>query len=118
MLFRSVLAKAWEESTWQSEREHVTSYIWKHSEIFRIGELVYPDDHSGLRWTVDQAEDLAFVRRVCRALSNRPISFQAVLDVVSRHPEFAAINLGIGTNEGYRKSLAEDRIVKAGEVVQ
>lgn len=103
------LERSWKESRWKSEREHVTSYIWKHPELFRIGSITNDQDQSNMRWTVDRREDLEFVRGVCRALAGRPVSLQAVLEIVARNESFAKVNSGISCNEGYRKSIMDDR---------
>jgi len=58
------LVKAWQEAKEPYEREHVTPYIKKHSEIFRIFNVENDIDLSGLRWTVDYPEDLEFVREI------------------------------------------------------
>ena len=55
------LEKAWQEARLSSEREHVTPYIWKHPEIFKIKNIFNDVDLSGLRWTLDTEEDFAFI---------------------------------------------------------
>jgi spore coat polysaccharide biosynthesis protein SpsF len=50
------------------EREHVTPFIYRRPERFSLGHLAQADDESALRWTVDTAEDYAFVARVYDAL--------------------------------------------------
>jgi len=46
------------------EREHVTPYIYRRPEIFRLAGVARHESLASLRWTVDVAEDLAFVRDV------------------------------------------------------
>lgn len=50
------------------EREHVTLGIYRRPEQFGIGSVRGARDLSDLRWTVDNADDLAFVRSVYDAL--------------------------------------------------
>ena len=51
------------------DHEHVTPYIYQHPEKFALRDLVDPDrNDSHLRWTVDTAEDYAYVARVYEAL--------------------------------------------------
>jgi spore coat polysaccharide biosynthesis protein SpsF len=52
------------EATDPAEREHVTMFLYRRPERFRIGHLVGEQDLSRLRWTVDTAADYAFVERV------------------------------------------------------
>lgn len=50
------------------EREHVTPFIYRRPERFRIAQLVQAEKLDGLAWTVDVADDLAFVEKVYEAL--------------------------------------------------
>lgn len=109
----AALEQAWREARWQSDREHVTPYIRNHPELFRLGNVAYTDDLSGLRWTVDQAQDLEFVRAVYGCLTGQSFGMADVLEVLKEHPEFMRINVGIERNEGYQKSLREDRLTQA-----
>jgi spore coat polysaccharide biosynthesis protein SpsF len=46
------------------EREHVTPFLYRNPERFRIAQLVQSAQMSDRRWTVDTAEDFEFVSRV------------------------------------------------------
>jgi spore coat polysaccharide biosynthesis protein SpsF len=46
------------------EREHVTPYIYRRPEAFRLAGVARHESLAKLRWTVDVPEDLAFVRDV------------------------------------------------------
>lgn len=107
----AALARAWREARLPSEREHVTPYIWKHPELFRLGNVKQDEDLSDLRWTVDEPRDLEFVRAVYRWLGPRSdFGMQEVLALLREHPELGRINAGIERNEGYRWSLERDAI--------
>jgi spore coat polysaccharide biosynthesis protein SpsF len=108
-----VLSQTWHEAHWASEREHVTPYIWKHPEIFRLYTVRHEPDLSSLRWTVDTVEDLAFVRAVYDHLY-RPgdiFGLDEVLTLLERKPALLELNAAQIRNEGYVKSLREDQIV-------
>jgi spore coat polysaccharide biosynthesis protein SpsF len=94
-----------------SEREHVTPYIRDHPEQFRLGAMKQNIDLSGLRWTVDNAEDFEFVRLVYEALypSNLRFDTADILELMGRRPELARINSHIARNEGLMKSVAADQ---------
>lgn len=105
------LEKAWLEARLMSEREHVTPYIWKNEELFNLRQVTQEMDLSGLRWTVDEPEDLEFVRRIYEHLYQPGQFFlmEEIVKLLERHPEFLEINQDFGTNEGYLHSLQEDR---------
>lgn len=111
---RDALKKAWGEAKMASEREHVTPYIRKHPELFKIGVVEHEKDLSSMRWCVDTERDLKFVREVYRRLykKGRIFLMKDVLELLKKHPELAEINKGIERNEGYAKSLREDRLVR------
>ena len=104
------LHRAFDEAILQSEREHVTPYIYKHPELFHVEHVKGGRDLSSLRWTVDEPSDLAFVTAVYSELyfDNPAFDTDAVLSLLQRRPELAALNGQFLRNEGYSKSLAND----------
>jgi spore coat polysaccharide biosynthesis protein SpsF len=107
----SVLEQAAAEAKLTSEREHVTPFIHKRPDRFRVSHFQGATDLSGLRWTVDEVEDLEFVRAVYAALyDHNPIFSTAdVLALLAERPELGRINASFARNEGYLKSLAADK---------
>jgi spore coat polysaccharide biosynthesis protein SpsF len=107
----AVLERTWKEAKMLSEREHVTSYIWKHPKIFKISSIKCDENLSNMRWTVDRKEDLMFVRAVYKKLYRTDTIFNMndILSLLKTHPELMNINRGITRNEGYRKSLEKDK---------
>lgn len=112
---RETLERTWRSAALKSEREHVTPYMRNHPELFRIGSLKNEEDLSSLRWTVDEAKDLDFVRSVYRYLAPNDVRMNDVLSVLRQHPELQTMNEGISRNEGYAKSLKEDAIINQAE---
>ena len=109
------LARAWREAALRSEREHVTPYIWKHPDRFRLANVRHAEDLSALRWTVDEAADLEFVRAVYARLgAGRAFGMDEVLALLRREPALSALNGSLTRNEGYAKSLRADRAAGAG----
>jgi spore coat polysaccharide biosynthesis protein SpsF len=102
------LGRAWKEACLNSEREHVTAYIYKHPELFRLGNVKNSIDLSHLRWTVDTPEDMEFVRAIYMRFKNTYFGMSEILTFLKIHPEIASINAGQVRNEGYLKSLNED----------
>lgn len=107
------LERTWQEARRQSEREHVTTFM-KVPGRMKTSNVAYKEDLSSLRWTVDEPEDLEFVRVVFRHLDSLDFGMIDVLDLLDRHPEIAEINTGITRNEGLKKSLRNDRFVESG----
>jgi spore coat polysaccharide biosynthesis protein SpsF len=103
------LERAHRNATLPSEREHVTSYIWTHPDLFRILSVEQERDLSAWRWTVDKPEDLEFVRAIYGHFRDRPlVPFEEIVAYVDAHPGLLGLNAGTARNEGYLKSLAED----------
>jgi spore coat polysaccharide biosynthesis protein SpsF len=78
------------------DREHVTPFIYRHPERFRLfaveaqGRVRRPDLHL----SVDHEQDLALVRAVVEALEPAEPLFGVadVVDFLDAHPEIAALN--------------------------
>jgi len=102
------LDRAWREAELASEREHVTPYVWKRPQIFRIGQVRQSPDLSAERWTVDEPRDLEFVRAVFREMGRPMFGQRQLLGLLERKPGLRRLNAGIECNEGYRRSLRMD----------
>jgi len=89
-----LLQRAARDATSPYDREHVTPFMYGPGAGTRRGVLRDDLDRSGLRWTVDLSEDLAFVRRVYEALYPRDPAFSAedVHRLLAAHPEIAALD--------------------------
>ena len=101
------LETAARETQLPSDREHVTAYIWRRPERFRLVNVAHSDDLSAGRWTVDTEADLAFVRAVYEALGRTAsrAGLAEVLRLLAERPELRA---GLRRNEGFERSLAAD----------
>jgi glutamate-1-semialdehyde 2,1-aminomutase/spore coat polysaccharide biosynthesis protein SpsF len=101
----AALATAAAQAAKPSEREHVTPYLRSRPEFRRVN-VEHHTDLSELRFTVDDARDLAFVREVYAYLApETDFGLSEILDLLTRHPELKTINKGTVPNEGYFKSL-------------
>jgi spore coat polysaccharide biosynthesis protein SpsF len=102
---RSMLSLADREATAASDREHVTPFLWRQPERFRLHAVVDAADRSSHRWTVDTEEDFELVRRLYTELEPRAGEFEydEVLDCLDRHPEWSEIN-----REVRQKSISEE----------
>ena len=102
---------AWTEAKLQSQREHVTLYINRQPERFKIGLVRYAKDLSDMRWTVDEPEDFEFVSRIYGTLypSKPDFTMNDVLALIDSRPELLELNDQFERNEGLKKSLAQDK---------
>ena len=108
----NALKEAWIEAKLASEREHVTPYIRKFPERLKLSNLRSPVNHGGKRWTLDNKEDYEFISSVYKHLSSVPnFGMNDVLKLLEKKPELEALNRHLTRNEGYAKSLKEDKIV-------
>lgn len=105
------LRKAWRDSSLASEREHVTPYIRKNPDKFKLANLECSEKLYQKRWTLDNPEDYEFIKIVYKNLYNRnPIfGMGEILEFLNERPEIEKINKMIKRNEGYLKSLKEDK---------
>ena len=81
----------------RASREHVTVFLrLERPDLFLCRSVMDHEDNSDLRWTVDTAEDLEFVRALYGALdlSTRPVPYPEMIAYVRAHPEM--INLDVG----------------------
>jgi spore coat polysaccharide biosynthesis protein SpsF len=101
---RDALDRADREATAPEEREHVTLGIWRHPERYGLRSVRGETDLSGLRWTVDEADDLRLVKRIYEELAPSGPNFEVpeILALLSRHPELAAMNAGVAQREFHR----------------
>jgi spore coat polysaccharide biosynthesis protein SpsF len=108
------LRRTWSNADLRSEHEHVTPYIWKNPEKFKLGEYVNP--HSGqkdIRITVDYPEDLRLIRKIYNILypSNPYFGLSDIINVLEKNPNLTWINNKYPRLEGYMLSLNEDKVV-------
>jgi spore coat polysaccharide biosynthesis protein SpsF len=90
------LERAWREAAQPYERSHVTPYLYQNPDLFRLLSVTHPRDYSGYRWTVDTAEDLAFVRAVYERLGvDGTFRWTDVIDLLAEEPELADLNSSV-----------------------
>ena len=106
------LARAHKEARLSSQREHVTPFIRDNAGIFRTATLPFFADHGGMRWTVDDEKDLVLVTKIYEGLKDKKAFTAAdVIDLLGKNPELLLINSATVRNEGYAKSLREDKLL-------
>ncbi len=110
----NALKEAWKNANLASEREHVTPYIRKNPS-FKHVNLEYNEDLSQKRWTLDNPEDYEFIKLIYENLyKNNPFfGMKEILKFTNENPEIEKINNSLSRNEGYLKSLKEDKILSS-----
>jgi spore coat polysaccharide biosynthesis protein SpsF len=105
-----ILEHAWRHATRRSDREHVTLFVHRQPERFRIGRYPSDTDLSHMRWTVDEPEDFELIQRIYETLYPRNPAFTTrdILDLLAEQPDLLELNRGIRRNEGLERSLAAD----------
>lgn len=103
LMNNATLKAAFQMAEGKEEREHVTMYIYRHPECFRIAQLTQVPNLSALRWTVDVLADFEFVTAVYEGLHsvNPAFSQTDVLDFLSKYPEIGRLNArDLASNKG------------------
>ena len=101
------------------EREHTTSFFWDRPERFRIGNVAWETGRSlaaSHRFTIDYAEDYAFVAAVYAALYTPyepPFSLARVLALLAERPDVLALNAKHVGVSWYRNHPGELKTIDA-----
>lgn len=106
------LKQAWKEAKWSSEREHVTQYIKKHGEFFRLKNFECPIAGIGnKRWTLDEDEDFVLIENIYQhfcGMGKEDFLTEDILEFLEKNPDIEKVNQMYARNEGLAKSLAND----------
>jgi len=106
----AALKEAWKRAKLSSEREHVTPFMRKNP-AFKLSNLEYNNDLSHKRWTLDNPEDYDFIKLIYQNIytKNPDFGMEEILEFIDKNPDIEKINRNINRNEGYLKSLKEDK---------
>lgn len=108
------LQDAWKNATLSSDREHVTPYIWRNSTVhnktlYRSKNYYSADDFSNIRLTVDEPADFNLVSTLVNQIGDNK-AWQDYVTVLIENPQLFSLNQSIRRNEGYMKSLKNDKL--------
>lgn len=106
------LETSWKNAKLKSEREHVTPYVYNNPEKFIMKNFTHRMDLSNYRLTVDTSEDFVVVSKIIEIFHDRWKEFdlEDVMNYLNENPDLLKINAQYKRNEGYLKSLREDKI--------
>ena len=103
------LEQAWKEAKLPSDREHVTTFIKKNKEVFKIYNLENNQKIPIYRLTIDRNEDLEFLRAIASNITKQPILMEDIYELFLQKPKILDLyNDGMNLTEGYNKSLKDD----------
>jgi spore coat polysaccharide biosynthesis protein SpsF len=103
------LEEAWKKSNLTSEREHVTPYI-KKSPLFKKGWRKFNDEFN-FKLSVDNHNDFLINKVIFETLGEY-FSIKDIINLMSENKAISQINANSIINEGYLKSLKEDKKLK------
>lgn len=87
------------------EREHVTQYVYRRPEMFRIGNVSCGQQLSSLRWTIDNEEDYEMVKAVYRKRNPENhgiLLMDEILEILRENPEIPLINSNVKRSAMYQ----------------
>jgi spore coat polysaccharide biosynthesis protein SpsF len=91
-------------ATLKLEREHVTPYMHKHHELFKITGLENKTDDSKYRFVIDEPEDFEVVKAIIEALcrdNSKPCNAEDIKAFLDNNPDIFKKNAHIIRNEDY-----------------
>lgn len=91
------LNEAFLEATAKPDREHVTPFIHRQPDRYKLGSVLYNKNCSQHRWTVDTPEDFDLIQKILEAIypQNPEFRLEDCLEWLDRYPEWSKINAHI-----------------------
>lgn len=107
----SALEKAWNETTLQSDREHVTPYIRNNStakgkDLFQSMNFPCRANFNEIRMTVDEEKDYLLIKKIVEQTGTEKTWLEYAQFILNNN--LYKLNNNIIRNEGYSKSLSND----------
>lgn len=92
-----VLNDAYKEAATQSEREHVTPFIYRQPHRYRLANVASSENQSQYRWTVDTSEDYQLIKKIIVNLYpiNQFFNLQDCVTLINKNPEWKRINIHV-----------------------
>ena len=93
----TTLEQAFLEATTQPEREHVTPFFHLQPHRYKLGHILYSENYSHHRWTVDTVEDFQLIQKIIEELYPKNVQFtlEDCLNLLHEYPEWSLINAHI-----------------------
>jgi spore coat polysaccharide biosynthesis protein SpsF len=107
----STLERIWKETNDPFFREYPFEYIYANKESFKTVYVKNDVDLSDIHLTVDYIEDFELITKIFEELYSERLVFNMkdILDLIDKHPELRAINIGLRRNIEYKEDLRKRR---------
>jgi len=109
----SALEKAWRNTTLKSDREHVSPYIrnnstYKGGTLFKSNNHGLEQNYNHVRLTVDEPQDFEVIKKIIETLGFDK-DWKTYTDYYLNNHDIKALNSAVVRNEGYQKSINQDK---------
>ncbi|MBQ1735663.1 MAG: glycosyltransferase family protein [Lachnospiraceae bacterium] len=85
------------------EREHVTQYVYRNPDKYKIGNVACEKQLSHYRWTIDNIEDLQMVNAIYEKRHGQgTLLMEEILDIIEKNPEISDINATVKRSDMYK----------------
>lgn len=104
VLTMDALSNSFLNSTSSFEKEHVTQYIHRNNNFFKIFNIKNDKDLSCFRWTIDTKEDYLFVKEIYSILFKKNNIFlsEDIYQLLERKPQLLEINSEVKKSDLYK----------------
>lgn len=99
VITRDALETAGLEDVDPASREHVTPYIYRHPDRFRLVAMPAEHDLSAHRWTLDTPQDYALIRRIYDALGHDAFGWEEALAVIEANSSWMLLNRSVSQKQ-------------------
>ena len=100
------------------DREHVTPFLYRQPDRFRIGHVPSPEPLSHHRWTLDEAADFDLLSAILTALyPTKPnFGYRDVLDLLARRPDLNSLNARVAQKIRRFEDIVDKALARGGDV--
>lgn len=104
VLSMDALSKSFFNSTSNFEKEHVTQYIHRNKNSFKIFNILNDKDLSSYRWTIDTEDDYLFTKEIYDRLFNVNNIFltEDIYQLLEKNPLLLQINNEVKKSDLYK----------------
>ena len=101
----SSLKKAYLEAKLDSEKEHVTPFIWKNKSLFKAVNFKYKQDLSKWRLTVDTKKDIKIIKKIIMHFKNIiPVPYYKIINYIKNNKKIELVTK-IKKNNSYFEQI-------------